>query len=240
MESDTSFVARLVVEKLELERFQHNKPCFPTTMHVIRGIFGVKELYQLRYHICTCLEHYWQPLPEKEWRCPPLDPTDPAEAEGPDFVCECGAHRFRLRKHKHGKEVPIPQMVRACAHLCGAVVPSLLPWCCQSNEHPCSPPATKCKSLLLLLPLQECFYFGVTEAFLMPNFSIPAFVDMVSGAELNVGKADCIVQRTPRCTCMRASTPVKCKHAHHMRCPTGGQRQGLLHPRFILGIARVC
>ena len=37
MESDTSFVARLVVEKLELERFQHNKPCFPTTMHVIRG-----------------------------------------------------------------------------------------------------------------------------------------------------------------------------------------------------------
>jgi hypothetical protein len=113
--TDTQFESQLHREYQEAAHFQ-KKQCvyMPTSLHLIRRILGVQELWELDYHVCACEDHFWAPLSPKKWIHP-----DSQESTGPDHECPvCEGKRFVCSRQPNGRQVVQPYLVRNSASSC--------------------------------------------------------------------------------------------------------------------------
>lgn len=106
--TDSLFEQQLQREYLELVLFQKRQAVIiPTSLHLVRRILRVRELWEVEYHVCICESHYWSPMPPKDWHHP-----DSTLSVGPSYVCpECGEKRFRTASLPKGQKKVIPQLV---------------------------------------------------------------------------------------------------------------------------------
>jgi hypothetical protein len=107
-DGDENFEKRLRREKEEKVQFGRKKDVhLPTTLHLIRGILGGRELWQLEFHICDCQFHFWQPLHPSRW----FGPNDERHV-GTNYICPfCDGPRFQTTKEVGGRHVPTPVSV---------------------------------------------------------------------------------------------------------------------------------
>jgi len=106
--TDAHFEDMLKREAAELMTFQKKKNVrIPTSLYMVRKILGVKDLWELDYHVCPCEGHFWQPLSPKLWLAPSME-----GAEGPLYTCpECEGPRFEQRMQPNGSIQVVPMLV---------------------------------------------------------------------------------------------------------------------------------
>ncbi|KAF5830601.1 hypothetical protein DUNSADRAFT_14267 [Dunaliella salina] len=69
--TNSLFERQLLREYHGLILFQKKQSVIiPTSLHLLRRILGVKELWEVEYHICPCESHFWSPIPPKDWHHP--------------------------------------------------------------------------------------------------------------------------------------------------------------------------
>uniref|UniRef100_A0A7S3R3Z3 Uncharacterized protein n=1 Tax=Dunaliella tertiolecta TaxID=3047 RepID=A0A7S3R3Z3_DUNTE len=106
--TDEHFENQLRREYAELIHFQKKTNLrIPTSLHMVRKILGVKDLWEVEFHLCPCEGHCWAPMPPKLWLPPGADGAD-----GMEYVCPlCEGSRFVATTQPNERIKVMPRMV---------------------------------------------------------------------------------------------------------------------------------
>ena len=104
--TDQAFEEQLTIEYQEKVIFEKRALALPTTMHMMRGLVGVKDLSEVEFHICPCESHCWPPMRKADYPAP-LDAED-----NPMHCCpKCGTDRFMVVTRPNQRADVVPRQV---------------------------------------------------------------------------------------------------------------------------------